>query len=211
MPCTPYNQVGDIDTEMLLWYRPEEQALPRPAFTVDLSTGGSDLGGSVAAALAAASLVFRSRNESEYAAQLLAKAQEVGGGYFWVRSLSAVIGRWWQPLHRQQQALGSAPAAKHGAQGNAAPWPPPLLQVYEFAAAVKGRFGDGDFNLTLLYNSSTLYDDLAWAAGWLYKATKQVGLFRGRVLRGLRLGAGRRRAGALLHRHRVSLAAPQAG
>ncbi len=47
-------------------------------------------------------------------------------------------------------------------------------QVYEFAKAVKGRFGDGDFNLTILYNTSTYYDDLAWAAGWLYKATKQA-------------------------------------
>jgi hypothetical protein len=25
----------------------------------------------------------------------------------------------------------------------------------------------------LLYNSSTMYDDLGWAAGWLYKATQQ--------------------------------------
>lgn len=42
-PPTTLNpaQVGDIDTEMLLWYRPEEQALPRPAYAVDLTTGGS--------------------------------------------------------------------------------------------------------------------------------------------------------------------------
>jgi hypothetical protein len=47
--------------------------------------------------------------------------------------------------------------------------------VYAFARSVEGRFSEGDFNLTLLYNTSTFYDDLAWAAGWLYKATKQVG------------------------------------
>ena len=34
-------RVGDIDTEVLLWYRPEEAALPRPAWAVDLTTGGS--------------------------------------------------------------------------------------------------------------------------------------------------------------------------
>ncbi len=28
----------------------------------------------------------------------------------------------------------------------------------------------------VLYNTSTHYDDLAWGAGWLYKATKQVRL-----------------------------------
>lgn len=71
-------QVGDIDSEMLLWYRPEEQGLPRPAFAVDLETGGSDLGGSVTAALAASSIIFRNQNETEYATQLLDKAREVG-------------------------------------------------------------------------------------------------------------------------------------
>jgi hypothetical protein len=69
--------VGDIDTEMLLWYRPEEAPLPRPAYAVDLTTGASDLGGSVAAALAASSIAFRAQNETEYAGQLLDKAQEV--------------------------------------------------------------------------------------------------------------------------------------
>ena len=44
------------------------------------------------------------------------------------------------------------------------------------APAVKpGLAAAADFNLTLLYNASSLHDDLAWAAGWLYKATKQVG------------------------------------
>ncbi|PRW56955.1 Six-hairpin glycosidase [Chlorella sorokiniana] len=114
-------RVGDIDTEMLLWYRPEEQALPRPAYAVDLTTGGSDLGGSVTAALAAASMVFRNQNDTDYAKRLLDKAQE----------------------------------------------------VYSFSKEMKGKFGDGDFNLTVLYNTSTYYDDLAWGAGWLYKATKQ--------------------------------------
>lgn len=114
-------RVGDIDMEMLLWYRPEEQQLARPSYAVDLTTGGSDLGGSVSAALAAASIVFRGQNDTAYATQLLDKSKE----------------------------------------------------VYDFARVLKGRFTDGDFNLTLLYNSSTYYDDLAWAAGWLYKATKQ--------------------------------------
>lgn len=43
-PTYLYRQVGDIDTEMMLWYRPEEQALPRPAYAVDLTTGGSGAG-----------------------------------------------------------------------------------------------------------------------------------------------------------------------
>ena len=39
------------------------------------------------------------------------------------------------------------------------------VQVYDFAKAKYGKFGEGDLNSTLLYNSSTMYDDLAWAAG----------------------------------------------
>lgn len=124
-------RVGDVDTEILLWYRPEDGA-KRPAYAIDLNSrtqgglgpaAGADLGGSVAAALAASSTVFRSSQEagdSEYADFLLEKAKE----------------------------------------------------VYAAAAPAKGRFSDSDFNMTLLYNSSTIYDDMAWAAGWMYKATQ---------------------------------------
>lgn len=69
--------------------------------------------------------------------------------------------------------------------------------MYDFARARPALFASGDLNLTVLYNTSTYWDDLAWAAGWLYKATKQA---RGqRVLRGARTegrqatGGGRRR------------------
>jgi Glycosyl hydrolase family 9 len=125
------SRVGDVDTEILLWYRPEDGA-KRPAYAVDLNArtqgglgpaAGADLGGSVAAALAASSAVFRSSQESgdaEYADFLLQKAKD----------------------------------------------------VYAAAAPAKGRFTDSDFNMTLLYNSSTIYDDMAWAAGWMYKATQ---------------------------------------
>lgn len=120
-------RVGDIDTEMLMWYRPEESPpdLPRPAYYVDAATGASDLGGSVAAALASSAMLFQSRNDSAYAGRLLDKAKEV-------------------------YAFAKQPAPGGG----------------------YGRATDGDFNLTVLYNSSTALDDLAWAAAWLYAATK---------------------------------------
>jgi len=124
-------RLGDVDTELLLWYRPEDGA-KRPAYAVDLNSrtqgglgpaAGADLGGSVAAALAASSTVFRSSQDAgddKYADFLLEKAKE----------------------------------------------------VYAAAAPTKGSFSDSDFNMTLLYNSSTVYDDMAWAAGWMYKATQ---------------------------------------
>ena len=124
-------RVGDVDTELMLWYRPEEGST-RSAYAVDLNAAtlggmeapvGADLGGSVAAALAAAATVFRSGGDpadADYANMLLKKAKE----------------------------------------------------VYAAAVPAKGRYTDSDYNMTLVYNSSTVYDDMAWAAGWLYKATQ---------------------------------------
>lgn len=163
--------MGDIDTEMVLWYRPEDATEPRPAYAVDLTTGGSDLGGSVAAALASASLIFQSQNETEYAALLLDKAKGVrggGGAAFWVLMLSL------------SHCHSAAPAWSIIERGRAGSGPTRVLapslpapQAYEFATATKALYTTADFNASLLFNSSTLYDDLAWAAGWLYKATKQ--------------------------------------
>jgi len=117
-------RVGEVDTELLLWYRPEDGGL-RDAYAVDLNAAaggfGADLGGSVAAGLAAASALFASDpKEAQYAATLLDRAKE----------------------------------------------------VYQASRRAKMRFTDSDYNMTLLYNSSTVYDDLAWGAGWLYKATR---------------------------------------
>ena len=125
-------RVGDVDTELLVWYRPED-GTARDAYAVDLNaeTGGygGDLGGSVAAGLAAASTMFAAKEatgdsageDTAYAATLLERAKE----------------------------------------------------VYEASKSSKLAYTQADFNMTLVYNSSTVYDDLAWAAGWLYKATRE--------------------------------------
>lgn len=152
---------------MLLWYRPEDSTLPRSAYYVDLSTGASDLGGSVAAALASASVLFQNQNQTDYAGQLLDKAKEVGG---------VGCGLWWGVVWWGQ--LGAPSGQAGGPIGHPPTHPPPCCQVYDFAKTTNptggyGKQTDGDFNLTVLYNSSTSLDDLAWAAAWLYTATKQ--------------------------------------
>lgn len=122
------SRVGDVDTEMLLWYRPEDGG-PRPAYAVDLAAqgingaAGGDIGGGVAAGLAAASIVFTNSgdaNDTSYAAGLLSTAKE----------------------------------------------------IYSVAKTATQPYTEADFNMTLLYNSTTVYDDLTWAAGWLFKATQ---------------------------------------
>jgi endoglucanase len=129
-------RVGDIDSEVLLWYRPEDAppGVQRSGYAIGMDAGAADLGGSVAAALAAASQIFRNspqttgedvevpEADAAYADSLLAKA----------------------------------------------------LEVYDYATALPGAlFTSADFNASLLYNSSSAYDDLAWAAAWLYRATKE--------------------------------------
>ncbi|KDD72843.1 glycosyl hydrolase, partial [Helicosporidium sp. ATCC 50920] len=114
-------RVGDVESEVQLWYRPEDSSAARPAYAVDMVEGASDLGGSVAAALAASSVVFRAAEDAAYASALLTKAE----------------------------------------------------QIYQIAKTNLGFYSVQDFNASLLYNSTTYYDDLAWAAAWLYKATAQ--------------------------------------
>lgn len=121
-------RVGDVLSEAVLWYPPEnstDTVGQRQAVAVDMQTysQGGDLGGSVAASLASASIVMATGGDAadlERAASLLAVAKDV-----YTASLTAI-----------------------------------------------GHFSGPDANMTLIYNSTSTYDDLAWGAAWLYKATK---------------------------------------
>ncbi|CAL9125380.1 Glycosyl hydrolase family 9 [Musa troglodytarum] len=58
-PNTIYVQVGDPNKDHACWERPEDMDTPRSVYKVDSSNPGSDVAAETAAALAAASLVFR--------------------------------------------------------------------------------------------------------------------------------------------------------
>jgi hypothetical protein len=66
-------QVGDGDTDHYCWQRPEDMTTSRQAYKVDRERPGSDVAGETAAAMAAASMVFR----DHYAHLLLHHAQQV--------------------------------------------------------------------------------------------------------------------------------------
>ncbi|KAA8520941.1 hypothetical protein F0562_011614 [Nyssa sinensis] len=68
--------VGDGNTDHYCWQRPEDMTTSRQAYRIDPSNPGSDLAGETAAAMAAASLVFRHGNPS-YANELLTHAQQL--------------------------------------------------------------------------------------------------------------------------------------
>ncbi|XP_039126677.1 LOW QUALITY PROTEIN: endoglucanase 17-like [Dioscorea cayenensis subsp. rotundata] len=73
VPSVVYVQVGDAFRDHSCWERPEDMDTPRTVYKVDRDHPGSDVAGESAAALAAASIVFRSR-DPDYSRRLLDRA-----------------------------------------------------------------------------------------------------------------------------------------
>ncbi|KAJ0101910.1 hypothetical protein Patl1_04111 [Pistacia atlantica] len=69
-------EVGDGDTDHYCWQRPEDMTTSRRAYKVDEKNPGSDVAGETAAAMAAASIVFRKLNP-HYANLLLRHAKQL--------------------------------------------------------------------------------------------------------------------------------------
>eukprot|EP00249_Psilotum_nudum_P036012 c6168_g2_i1 orf=1-471(-) len=63
-PNLIYAQVGNPNSEHQCWERPEDMDTPRNVYQVNTTHPGSDLGAEIAAAFAAASMVFK---HSDYA------------------------------------------------------------------------------------------------------------------------------------------------
>ncbi|CAD5316263.1 unnamed protein product [Arabidopsis thaliana] len=75
-PNVLYGEVGDGNTDHYCWQRPEEMTTDRKAYRIDPSNPGSDLAGETAAAMAAASIVFR-RSNPVYSRLLLTHAYQL--------------------------------------------------------------------------------------------------------------------------------------
>ncbi|PON84499.1 Glycoside hydrolase [Trema orientale] len=75
-PSVLWAEVGDGDTDHYCWQRPEDMTTSRQAYKIDENNPGSDLAGETAAAMAAASIVFKSTNP-HYSHLLLQHAQQL--------------------------------------------------------------------------------------------------------------------------------------
>ncbi|XP_010252537.1 PREDICTED: endoglucanase 11-like [Nelumbo nucifera] len=75
-PHVLWGEVGDGDTDHYCWQRPEDMTTSRQAYKIDEKNPGSDLAGETAAAMAAASIVFRKSNP-HYSHLLLHHAQQL--------------------------------------------------------------------------------------------------------------------------------------
>ncbi|CAH1437190.1 unnamed protein product [Lactuca virosa] len=113
-----YIQVGDPDVDHKCWERPEATTEKRPALQVNISHPGSDVAAETAAAMAAASLVFKNQ-DAHYSKSLLDHAQK----------------------------------------------------LFQFADSYRAVYSESIPEIQDYYNSSGYYDELLWAATWLYHAT----------------------------------------
>ncbi|XP_056158884.1 endoglucanase 4-like [Syzygium oleosum] len=75
-PGLVYAQVGEPYSDHYCWERPEDMDTPRTPYSVSTESPGSEVSAEIAAALAAASLVFRSVDRG-YSDQLLSRAKTV--------------------------------------------------------------------------------------------------------------------------------------
>ncbi|KAL5551521.1 hypothetical protein UlMin_001697 [Ulmus minor] len=75
-PGTLYVQVGDPNLDHKCWERPEDMDTPRNVYKVSAQSPGSDVAAETAAALAAASIVFKDSDPS-YSGKLLKTAMNV--------------------------------------------------------------------------------------------------------------------------------------
>ncbi|KAH0450496.1 hypothetical protein IEQ34_021188 [Dendrobium chrysotoxum] len=75
-PYVLYGEVGDGNSDHYCWQRPEDMTTNRQAYRIDTAHPGSDLAGETAAAMAAASIVFR-RSDPAYSNQLLDHAKQL--------------------------------------------------------------------------------------------------------------------------------------
>ncbi|XP_042401249.1 endoglucanase 8-like [Zingiber officinale] len=75
LPNTVYAMVGNPYSDHNCWERPEDMDTPRPVYAVNTTHPGSEVAGEITAALAAASIAFRS-SDTAYARLLLSRAKQ---------------------------------------------------------------------------------------------------------------------------------------
>jgi hypothetical protein len=117
-----YGQVGNGSLDHSYWGPCETMNMARPSYAITAAKPGSDLAGESAAAMAAASMLFRSTDPA-YADTLLAHART----------------------------------------------------LFNFADTYRGKYSESITDAAIYYNSwSGYYDELAWSAAWMYRATGEA-------------------------------------
>ncbi|KAL6859116.1 hypothetical protein ACP4OV_018118 [Aristida adscensionis] len=142
-PDVLWAEVGDGDTDHYCWQRPEDMTTSRQAYKVDRDNPGSDLAGETAAAMAAASIVFR-RSNPHYSHLLLHHAEqlfEFGDKYRGKYDSSvAEAWRYYASVSGYGDEMLWAALWLHRATGKA--------EYLDYAVAMADEFGGTDWAIT---------------------------------------------------------------
>eukprot|EP00884_Botryococcus_braunii_P018967 jgi/Botrbrau1/5754/Bobra.0134s0026.2 len=148
-------QVGNLTTMVNWWGPPEamtEENMPRPAYIVRTEQGTSDLAGSMVGALVSTALVFRQfGNDTAYSGRLMDAATQLyvqatrHEGLYASKFPYSCVSKWAK--------------VRIGVTGK--PKKPLCVPPTAFAEG----------SALVFYNSTSYYDDLLWAAAWMYRAT----------------------------------------
>jgi hypothetical protein len=146
-------QVGDADADHALWQPAETETILRPAMAVTASKPGSDVAGGSAAALAAASILFRRSGDIAYADRLLSSAVAL------YQFADTYRGKYSDSIPAVQ-AFYNSYSGYYDELANGAAW---------LAQAVQAQGGDGSayFNKALtLYNTNIGGLNKGWTGNW---------------------------------------------
>ena len=151
--CKNAAQVGNLTQDSQYWGTPENMtaaAFPRPVFNITSDQGASDLAGQMSAAFAAAAVVFKTSDP----------------GYHYTLATAA-------------NEMYDAATKNRGSFTHSFPY----NCVSKYAKQYIGKkIGNdtcttpSDFNngsALVYYNSTSFYDDLFWASGWMYWMTSE--------------------------------------
>ncbi|CAI8589303.1 unnamed protein product [Vicia faba] len=75
-PTTLFTQVGDGNADHNCWERPEDMDTPRTAYKIDANSPGTEAAAEAAAALSAASIVFK-KTDANYSSKLLSQSKSL--------------------------------------------------------------------------------------------------------------------------------------
>jgi endoglucanase len=146
-------QVGDADADHALWQPAETETILRPALAVTASKPGSDVAAGSAAAMAAASILFRRSGEIAYADKLLASAMAL------YQFADTYRGKYSDSIP-VVQAFYNSYSGYYDELANGAAW---------LAQAVQAQGGDGAAYLSKalnLYNTKIGGLNKGWTGNW---------------------------------------------
>eukprot|EP00058_Branchiostoma_floridae_P018384 XP_002603873.1 hypothetical protein BRAFLDRAFT_119431 [Branchiostoma floridae] len=173
-------QVGDTGADHAVWCQPQAMTMYRPAKKVTADQPGSEVTAETAAAMAAASIVFRENGDSGYADTLLQHARDL------YEFADTYRGDYQNVIHDtpypsfggMNDELTWGAAWMYRATGEAGYLTKAEHSLFNSCVFPLSSFGGMNDELTwgaAWLSFGGMNDELTWGAAWLYRATGEAG------------------------------------